>query len=159
VWKKLGFFYPRRGHTPPALATLRRADAGVPPRGPGQTALWIGRLELALADRTGDAAAQRQHLAAAVPQLRRALEYGYHPWEANTYLATAHQRLGQPDEALAASTAAVRSRPRDPVVVFSALRVRAALGRCDEARALREDLRRLRDDPQADQILASCAAG
>jgi 4-amino-4-deoxy-L-arabinose transferase-like glycosyltransferase len=158
-WQKLAEWYERRGDMPTALAYLRRAESGESLRGPGQTALWIGRLELALAERTGDPAVASQRLAAAEPELQRAIQYGFHVYEAKTYLATVYQRLGRADEAIAASTAAVKSRPRDPVVVFSALRVHAALGRCDEARRLREDLRQLRDDPQADQILASCGRG
>ncbi|MEO6029808.1 MAG: hypothetical protein ABIR79_23310, partial [Candidatus Binatia bacterium] len=156
-WQKLAEWYERRDDLPTALSYLRRAEAGESLRGPGQTTLWIGRLELALADRATDPAAATPHLTAAIPELERATQFGFHVYEAQTYLATVYQRLGRADDAVTASRTAVQSRPRDPVVVFSALRLHATLGRCDEARRLREDLRQLRpDDPQADQLIASC---
>ncbi len=156
-WQKLAEWYERRGELANALLYLRRAEAGESQRGPGQTQLWIGRLELALAQRTSDPATQAPHLANAVPALERAVRHGFHVWEAETYLATVYQLQGRPEQALAASNAALRSRPRDPIVVLSALRVHAALGRCDDARRLRENLRPLRpNDPEADQLLARC---
>mgnify|MGYP003870150303 CR=1 FL=1 len=158
-WQKLAEWYERRDDLPTALSYLRRAEAGESLRGPGQTALWIGRLELALADRAADSAAAAPHLTAAIPELERATQFGFHVYEAQTYLATVYQRLGRADDAVTASRAAVQNRPRDPVVVFSALRLHATLGRCDDARRLREDLRQLRpDDAQADQLIASCGS-
>ncbi len=158
-WQKLAEWYERRGDLETALGYLHRAEAGESQRGPGQTALWVGRLELALAERTQDAHARRSHLAAAVPALERALRHGFHPWEAHTYLADAHRLDGHPEQALAASAAAVRARPRDPAIVLAALRLHVALGRCDEARRLGDDLRRLRsDDSEVDRLLASCWA-
>ncbi len=159
-WQKLAEWYEQRGDPATALAYLRRAAATESQRGPGQTQLWLGRLELALAQRTDDGAARATHLEAAVPALTLAVQHGFHVHEAETYLATVYQLQGRAADAVAASEAAVRARPRDPVVVLSALRVRVALGRCDDARRLREDLRRLRpDDAQADQLLAQCASG
>ncbi len=156
-WQKIAEWHEQHGELGTALVYLRRAAAGESQRGPGQTQLWIGRLELALAQRAGDPAVAAPRLAAAIPALELAVQHGYHTYEAKTYLATVYQLRGQPAEAVAASDAAIRDRPRDPVVVLSALRTRAALGRCDDARRLREDLRRLRpEDPQADQIVASC---
>jgi 4-amino-4-deoxy-L-arabinose transferase-like glycosyltransferase len=159
-WQKLAEWYEQHGDQATALAYLRRAAAGESQRGPGQTQLWIGRLELALAQRADDAVARAGHLDAAVPALSLAVQHGYHVHEAETYLASTYQLQGRTTDAVAASDAAIRARPRDPVVVFSALRVRVALGQCDDARRLREDLRRLRpDDPQADQLLAQCGRG
>ena len=156
-WQKLAEWYEQRGDPTTALAYLRRAAAGESQRGPGQTQLWIGRLELALAQRANDGAERAAHLDAAVPALALAVQHGFHVHEAETYLATAYQLEGRAADAVAASEAAIRARPRDPVVVLSALRVRVALGQCDDARRLREDLRRIRpDDPQADQLLAQC---
>jgi tetratricopeptide (TPR) repeat protein len=156
-WQKLAEFYERRGDLDSALAYVRRAEAGESQRGPGQTQLWIGRLEMTLAQRTDDAAVRDAHLNAAVPALERATQYGFHPWEAQTYLATVRQLQGRPEEALTASRAAVQSRPRDPVVVLHSLRVHVAFGRCDDARRLRADLARLRpSDPEADQLVAGC---
>jgi 4-amino-4-deoxy-L-arabinose transferase-like glycosyltransferase len=156
-WQKLGEWYERRGDFDTALGYLRLAAAGESQRGPGQTQLWIGRLELALAEREGNPAVRGERLARAIPALQSATQYGWHVYEAQTYLATVHQMRGEADAAVAASDAAVRNRPRDPVVVFSALRTRVALGRCEDARRLREDLRRLRpEDPQADQLVAGC---
>lgn len=158
-WQKLAEAHERRGELETALGYLRSAEAGASQRGPGQTQLWIGRLELALAERT-TGAGQRAHLAAAAPALERAARHGFHVWEAETYLATVHQMDGRPEPALAASRRAVEARPRDPNVLARALRLRVALGRCDEAARIREDLRRLRpDDPQADALLASCRSG
>lgn len=159
-WQKLAEWYERRGDIPTAAAYLHRAAAGESQRGPGQTQLWLGRLELVLAERSSEPAARATHLDAAVPALERAVQLGYHPYEANTYLATSYQMQGRAPEALAASAAALRSRPNDPVVVSSALRVHATLGRCDDARRLREDLARLRPgDAEADQLVANCVAG
>jgi hypothetical protein len=159
-WQKLAEWYERRGDLATAAGYLHRAAAGESQRGPGQTQLWLGRLELALAERAQDPAQRAAHLAVAVPALERAVAYGFHLYEANTYLATSYQMLGRGPDALAASAAALRSRPNDPVVVSSALRVHATLGRCDDARRLREDLRRLRPaDLEADSLVASCVAG
>ncbi len=157
-WQKLAEWYERRGELETAVGYLRRAEAGESQRGPGQQALWIGRLELALAQRTSDPKARATHLKAALPELERAVKHGFHVHEAETYLATVHQLEGRPEEALAASAAAVKARPRDPAVVLAALKLHVALGRCEEAQRLREDLRRLRaGDDEADQLLASCA--
>ncbi len=158
-WQKLAEWYERRGDLPTAAAYLHRAAAGESQRGPGQTQLWLGRLELALAQRSQDPAQRAAHLATAVPALERAVQLGFHLWEANTYLATSYQMQGRRPDALTASAAALRSRPNDPVVVSSALRVHATLGRCDDARRLREDLRRLRPgDPDADRLVTGCVA-
>lgn len=158
-WQKLAEWYERRGDIPTAAAYLHRAAGGESQRGPGQTQLWLGRLELALAERSGEPAARATHLDAAVPALERAVQLGFHPYEANTYLATSYQMQGRPNEALAASAAAVRSRPNDPVVVSSALRMHAKLGRCEDARRLRDDLQRLRPvDAETDQLVANCVA-
>jgi tetratricopeptide (TPR) repeat protein len=159
-WQKLAEWYEHRGDQATAVTYLHRAAAGESLRGPGQTHLWIGRLELALAQRTDDAAERSAHLERAIPALSLAVQHGFHVHEAETYLATAYQMQGRAADAVSASEAALRARPGDPVVVSSALRVRVALGRCDDARRLREDLRRLRpDDPQADELLAQCGGG
>jgi len=110
-----------------------------------------------LAQRTSDPKVRAAHLKAALPALERAVKHGFHVHEANTYLATVHQLDGRPKEALAASAAAIKARPHDPAVLLAALRLHAALGSCDEARRLREDLRTIRgEDAEADQLVAQC---
>lgn len=158
-WQKLAEWHERRGALDTALAYLRLAEAGESQRGPGQTQLWIGRLEMALAERTSGTV-RKAHLAAAVPALERAVQHGFHVYEAETYLATVHQMEGRREQALAASAAAVKNRPRDATVLAAAVRVHAELGRCQEAARLREQLRPLRpNDPESDQLLANCHDG
>ncbi len=160
--QKLAEWYEKNGDPETALGYLRRAAAGESLRGPGQLYLWIGRLELFLAQRAraaGDAARATARLAAAVPALQAAVGHAYHEYEAQTYLADVYQLQGNAERAIAASDAAMRARPRDPIVLLSALRVRVALGRCDDAMRLRGELRRLRpNDPEADRIVAPCGA-
>ncbi len=159
-WQKLAEWHEQHGDPDTALAYLHRASAGASLRGPGQLHLWIGRLELARAQRARaaqDAAETTAHLAAAETALDRTLRYAYHVPEAQAYLATVYLLQGKGDRAAATSDEAVRGRPNDPFVLMSALRVRAALGQCVEAGRHRESLRRLRpSDPEADQILAQC---
>jgi tetratricopeptide (TPR) repeat protein len=156
-WQKLAEWYERRGDLESTLAYLRRAEAGESQRGPGQTQLWIGRVELALAERATDTKVRAAHLKAALPALEQAVKHDFHVYEAETYLATVHQIEGRPKQALEASAAAIRARPRDPVVVLSALKLHVALGRCEDARRLREELSKLRaTDPEADQLIAHC---
>ncbi|OQY65163.1 MAG: hypothetical protein B6D46_14580 [Polyangiaceae bacterium UTPRO1] len=158
-WQKLAEAHERSGDLAAALADLGRAAATESQRSPGQTQLWIGRLEVALAE-GASGAAQQSHLAAALPALERAIGHGFHVWEAAAYLATAQRLSGRPEEALAASRRAVQARPHDPHVLMQALRLRAALGRCDSAAEIREELRRLQPrNIQADAVLASCRSG
>lgn len=159
-WQKIAEWYERRGDPATALDYLHRAAAGESLRGPGQLQLWMGRLELTAAQRARaarDDTDATAHLAAAAAAFDAAVRHGYHVHEAQTYLADAYLQQGDGEHAVAASDAAVRARPKDPTVLLAALRVRATLGRCDDARRYREDLRRLRpDDAEADQILARC---
>src|SRR6185369_14267545 len=90
-WQKLAEWYEQHGDPDTALAYLHRAAAGESLRGPGQLNLWMGRLELAHAERARaahDAGEATAHLAEAQRALERALGYGYHVPEAQTYLAT-----------------------------------------------------------------------
>jgi tetratricopeptide (TPR) repeat protein len=159
-WQKLAEWYERQGDIPTAAGYLHRAAAGESLRGPGPLFLWMGRLELDLAERAraaGDAANATKHLTTSAAALERAAGYGYRPGQTQTHLASVYRLQGHLDKALAASQAAVRARPNDPTVVLAAVRSRVALGRCDEAARLRDDFRRLSPgNTQADELVAGC---
>jgi hypothetical protein len=159
-WQKLAEWHDQRGDVETALAFLHRAAAGASIRGPGGLQFSIGQHELHLAERAVDAregAKASRHLDAAAAAFERTLRRSYRVAETQTALATVRRLQGHPEQALAASDAAVRARPDDPTVLLAALRLQAALGRCDTASRLRDDLRRVgAGDAAADQLVADC---